>query len=41
MNEEWGWYMRKVRQCEVTELKERYEVIRLQKSLPDIRKMAW
>ncbi len=38
MIEESSGYLKKLRQCEIADLKQRYEVIRMQKGLPDFRR---
>ena len=39
MQEEHTAYCKRLRQCELADIKEMYEAIRVQKSLPDFRKM--
>ncbi len=39
MHDEHTAYCKRLRQCELGDIKERYEIIRAQKSLPDFKKI--
>lgn len=39
MYDEATTYLKKIRQCELADLKNRYELIRMQKAMPDMRRI--